>query len=61
MLVNVDNDTEFLIAISKNHRTCSLIMTKNSELSDIQFQRIFKNCEEDMHTIAKKIDKEYAV
>lgn len=61
MLINVNNDIEFIIAITKDKKDYYTIMTRNSELSKIQLERISNKISPHVSEIIKIINEEYEV
>lgn len=61
MLINVNNDIEFIISITKDKKDYYTAMTRNSELSKIQLERISNKISPYVSEIIKIINEEYEV
>lgn len=61
MLINVNNDVEVIISITKDRKNYYTALTKNTELSSIQHERISNKISQCVSEIIKIIDKEYEV
>lgn len=61
MLINVNNDIEFIISITKDKKDYYTATTRNSELSKIQLERISNKISPYVSEIIKIINEEYEV
>lgn len=61
MLVQINDNVEVLLCISKYKDGYSTALTKNSELSDIQLKRISNKISPMMYQICEILKKEYEV